>query len=123
MIIQTWHALSKPPQDFPLAFCDGSSIADEDLVEAYSTLQDYQLDAVHDTNGTMHKMWTLHHNPDQRWYYFPEMTSEEFVLFKGYDSRDDCNPRSAHSAFDNRRAYPAANPRTSVEARFFVYFD
>ncbi|WP_245311497.1 CmcJ/NvfI family oxidoreductase [Bradyrhizobium pachyrhizi] len=33
MIIQTWRALSPPPHDCPLAFCDTRSIVDIDLVE------------------------------------------------------------------------------------------
>ncbi|SDD32467.1 hypothetical protein SAMN05216337_10106 [Bradyrhizobium brasilense] len=112
MIIQTWHALSEPPQDFPLAFCDGSSVVDTDLVE--SVFSGY---------GIRHKTWLVHYSPLHRWYYFPEMNSDEFALFKGYDSEDAYNPRSPHAAFDNRCAYPNAKPRKSVEARFFVYYE
>lgn len=112
MIIQAWHVLSDPPQDFPLAFCDGSSVFDTDLV-----------DSVYDRYGVRHKTWLLNYNPSHRWYYVPEMTLGEFFLFKGYDSDDNRNPRSAHSAFDNRRAFPDAKPRRSIEARFFVYYD
>ncbi|MGY3361807.1 hypothetical protein ACVWZK_008470 [Bradyrhizobium sp. GM0.4] len=112
MIIQAWHALSEPPQDFPLAFCDGNSVVDTDLV-----------DTVYENYHVKHKTWLVHYSPVHHWYYFPEMTSDEFALFKGYDSEDDHNPRSAHAAFDNRRAYPNAKPRRSVEARFFVYYD
>ncbi|WOH80391.1 CmcJ/NvfI family oxidoreductase [Bradyrhizobium sp. BEA-2-5] len=110
MIIQTWHALSEPPQDFPLAFCDGSSVVDTDLVES-----------LYDRYNVRHKTWLLHYSPLYRWYYFPEMSAGEFLLFKGYDSDDNHNPRSAHAAFDNRRTYPNAKPRKSIEARFFVY--
>jgi hypothetical protein len=112
MIIQAWHVLSEPPQDFPLAFCDGSTISDSDLVDTY-----------HDRHGIKHGMWRVRYNPLQRWYYFANMKPGEFILFKGYDSRANCNPRSAHSAFDNRPNFPNAVPRRSVETRFFVYFD
>ncbi|MCP1835528.1 hypothetical protein J2R76_003866 [Bradyrhizobium sp. USDA 4532] len=110
MIIQTWHALSPPPQDFPLAFCDGASFHDTDI------------DAVNYASlDTTIKFGFVHFNPAQRWYYFPEMTADELILFKSYDSEVYCNPITAHSAFDNRRAYPNAKPRKSVEGRFFVY--
>lgn len=112
MIIQAWRALSPPPQDSALAFCDSTSILDTDLVE--TTYRRFD---------PTHKMWLLHYSPLQRWYYFPEMTENEFILFKTYDSEDSFSPRSAHSAFDNRRAYPNARPRESIEARFIVYFD
>lgn len=108
MTIQTWHALSPPPQDFPLAICDASSVRDTDI-----DLVDYTL-------GTTLKLGLVHFNPAQRWYYFPDMSADEFILFKSYDS--EVYPNTAHSAFDNRRAYPNANPRESLEARFFVYY-
>ncbi|WP_049815013.1 CmcJ/NvfI family oxidoreductase [Bradyrhizobium sp. WSM2793] len=111
MIIQAWHALSQPPQDFPLALCDGSSILDTDLV-----------DTVYNGHGIRHNTRLLNYNPFHRWYYFPEMTPDEFILFKGYDSEDNCNPRSAHSPFDNHRAYPNAKPSKSMEGLFFVYY-
>lgn len=112
MIIQAWRPLTPPPQDFPLAFCDGSSVADSDLVIAEYKGRPVPL-----------KYLLVRSNPLHRWYYFPKMAPDEFVLFKGYDSEDGRNARCAHSAFDDRRAYPNANPRRSIEARFCVYFD
>lgn len=111
MIIQAWHILSPPPQDFPLAVCDGSSVPDDDLLQIN-----------YNKFGIKHKAWHAYFSDRQRWYYFPEMTSDEFILFKGYDSEDNY-PRVIHAAFDNRRAYPNAKPRKSVEGRFFVYYD
>ncbi|MGY2843427.1 hypothetical protein ACVIWU_006696 [Bradyrhizobium sp. USDA 4509] len=111
MIIQTWQALSPPPQDFPLAFCDGASVHDTDIdVVDYTFL------------GDELKLGIVHFNPAQDWYYFPEMSADELILFKSYDSEARCNPMTAHSAFDNRRAHPSAKPRESLEARFFVYY-
>lgn len=113
MIIQAWRVLSAPPQDYPLALCDASTIHDDDMV-------------VVDFNRNKpgwHKSWSVCFNPDHRWYYFPEMTPDELILWKGYDSATHFNVRSTHTAFDDRRTYPNANPRESVEARFFVYYD
>lgn len=112
MIIQAWRALSPPPQDFPLAFCDASSILPADLFETYQRKY-----------GTSIRTLFLHHNPAHRWYYVPELNSDEFFMFKGYDSDTHYDPRSAHAMFDNRHAYPNAKPRKSVEARFYVYYD
>ncbi|WP_316399102.1 CmcJ/NvfI family oxidoreductase [Bradyrhizobium sp. 33ap4] len=112
MIIQTWCALSPPPQDLPLAFCDGSSVPETDLVVTPLTKL-----------GEIISVWIPYYRPSHRWYYFPEMTQDEFVLFKGYDSDTHYKPRSTHSAFDNRRLYPNAKPRESVETRLYVYYD
>ncbi|MCC8968590.1 hypothetical protein H8A95_41515 [Bradyrhizobium sp. Pear76] len=112
MIIQAWRALSPPPQDFPLAFCDASSIPPADLVHVFQNKYGISIGALFP-----------HYNPAHRWYYLPDMTPDELFLFKGYDSDAHYEPRSAHSAFDNRRAYPNATPRKSIETRFYVYYD
>ncbi|WP_456865281.1 CmcJ/NvfI family oxidoreductase [Bradyrhizobium sp. USDA 4503] len=113
MIVQAWRALSPPPQDFPLAFADASTIYDTNLFE--HTFRSHL--------GKDHKSICLHYGAAIRWYYFSGMHPDEVVLFTGYDSDRHYDPRSAHSAFDNRRAFPNARPRESVEARFYVYFD
>lgn len=112
LIIQAWHVLSPGSQEFPLAFCDGASVFDTDLAAA-----------MYARHGMTHKTWLLHYNPFQRWYYFPNMTQDEFVISKGYDSEDNWNPRSAHSAFSDRHDHPDVSPHESIEARFFVYYD
>lgn len=112
MIIQSWHALSLPPQDFPLAFCDGASVHNADIKVVDNVV-----------HGSALKFGVAHFNPAQRWYYFPEMTGDELILFKGYDSEEHCNPKTVHSAFDNRRAHFNAKARESLEGRFFVYYE
>ncbi|MDI3567435.1 CmcJ/NvfI family oxidoreductase [Bradyrhizobium sp. Arg816] len=113
MIIQAWRVLSPPPQDFPLTVCDASTIPDRDML-----VVDYGRN-----EPGWHKSWSIFHSPAHRWYYFPEMTADEFIMWKGYDSATHYNVRSAHTAFDDRHTYPNAIPRESVEARFFVYYD
>lgn len=63
------------------------------------------------------------YSPHQRWYYFPDLTDDELIMFKGFDTERDCRAGAAHVGFDNRRAFPDAKPRESFEARFFVYYD
>ncbi|WP_245319905.1 CmcJ/NvfI family oxidoreductase [Bradyrhizobium sp. LMTR 3] len=117
MVIQAWRALSPPPQDFPLAFCDASTVRDSDML-----VHDY-VSNTRNEPGSAFKSCALRFSADQRWYYFPEMTADDLVLFKGYDSEEHYKPQAPHSAFDDRRAHPNAKPRESVEARFLVYYD
>lgn len=116
MIIQAWRVLSPPPQDFPLALCDASTVLDTDVVG-----YDYVANTRNEP-GSAYKTCVLRFNPAQRWYYFPNMTADELILFKGYDSEVHYNPQAPHSAFDDRHTYSDAKPRASVEARFFVYY-
>lgn len=111
MIIHSWRALLSP-QDSALALCDGATVLDTDFV-----VLDYSSGA-----GAKYKSCFLNYNPFERWYYFPEMTPDELILFKSYDSEENCNARTAHAMFHNRRAYPNAKPHGTMQASFFVYF-
>ncbi|WFU14558.1 CmcJ/NvfI family oxidoreductase [Bradyrhizobium sp. CB3481] len=112
LLIQTWRALSPGPQDYPLTLCDGSSVADADVVTAAFARDDIAA-----------KVWLAHYNPLQRWYYFPDMSKDEFILFKGFDTETRFNSKVFHTAFDNRLAHPDAKPRLSVETRHLAYFE
>jgi hypothetical protein len=116
IIVQTWRALSPPPQDFPLAFCDAATVARTDLSFAeYVVSNTGQPDSAH-------RDCIVRFNPAQRWYYFPRMVANDLVLFTAYDSEAHYGPMSAHSAFDDRNTFPDAKPRESIEARFCVYY-
>jgi hypothetical protein len=117
VIIQAWRALSPPPQDIPLAFCDANTVGDKDIA-----IIDYVSNAK-DPAGSATKSISFCFDPAQRWYYFPQMTSDELILFKGYDSDTHYRVWAPHSAFDNRRHDHNALPRESIEARFFVYYE
>lgn len=112
-----WRALSPPPQDVPLAFCDIRSVAADDLIVA---------DAIFDPpNGAPEwsfESWVVGHNPAHQWYFFADMTADEAVLFKTNDSdptRAHCVP---HVAFDDPLAPADAPPRISIEMRATAYW-
>lgn len=112
MLVNTWRAISPPPQDFPLALCDSSTVSANDLAPNEYT------DKV---SGSTWWTGPSKYSPLHRWYYFPDMTADELLIWKSYDSEQDY--RVVHSGFDNRRAFPNARPRESIEARFYVYFN
>jgi hypothetical protein len=115
LIIQAWRALSEPPQDFPLAVCDNTTLAVPDICShSWSPKQE---------PGYTFRSSLIQYDAGQRWYYFPKMAGDDLILFRIYDSEIHFNSGAAHSSFDNRRADPDAKARESVEARFFVYFD
>ncbi|WP_377828077.1 CmcJ/NvfI family oxidoreductase [Bradyrhizobium lupini] len=112
MIINTWRAVSQPPQDNSLALCDSSSVLDTDiLVDDYTDKE----------SGFTWKAGLPRYSALHRWYYFADMTPDELIMFKGYDTAQNYNV--VHAGFDNRRAYPNASIRESIEARFYVYYD
>ncbi len=106
-----WRAISPPPQDVPLAFCDARSLDLADLIEA---------EAVFDEPGKPE--WSFEglvvaHNAAHRWHYYPAMTIDEAVLFKTNDSDPARAHHVPHVAFDLPDCPDDAPPRVSIEMR------
>ena len=111
-----WRAITPPPQDFPLAVCDAQSISPTDEVTVTAITAELQGDIVHDTMSYVH-------NPAHRWYYFPDMTIDEVIVFKSGDSDANGAVRVAHTAFTDPTCPPGVPTRASVEMRALAVFD
>jgi hypothetical protein len=111
-IVNLWRPIVGPLRDSPLALCDARSLADGDLVG-----QDL---IYRDRRG---EIYSLHHNPAHRWYYAPDMSRDEVLLLKCYDSLRDGRARfMPHTSFLDPNA-PNPPPRESIELRTLVFFD
>lgn len=109
-----WRNIAHDPVEMaPLGLVDSESIAPRDLAVC---------DLVYvDRTGEIYQGV---YNADHRWYYFPNLTREEAVLIKCYDSLKDGRARfSLHSAFDDPTSLPDPKPRQSIEARALAFFD
>jgi len=111
-----WRVLTPPPQDVPLAVCSARSIAAADLVPA---------DAVFDIAGQPE--WSfesllLRYAARHRWSYYSNMTREEALVFKTFDSDPSQPSQVAHSAFDDAACPAQVPPRTSIEMRAIAYW-
>jgi hypothetical protein len=111
-----WRAITPPPQDFPLAVCDAQSVSASDEVTVTAITAELQGDIVHDTMSYVH-------NPAHRWYYFPDMTIDEVIVFKSGDSEHSGAVRVAHTAFTDPTCPPGVPTRASVEMRALAVFD
>lgn len=121
-----WRALSAPPQDMPLALCEGRSVRDEEgthntKVDVNEIPTGEALFAPIEGEENMSAATIFHHSPDHRWWYFPDMTPDEVVFIKFYDSDHRTAWRCPHTAFrDSSR--PDAHERRSIEYRGIAYF-
>jgi hypothetical protein len=105
--INIWRPIRGPVQNTPLALCDAQSIAQKDLVPT----------------DLKHEVYMVKFNPAHRWFYFPDMETDEVVLIKGFDSMEDGRARfTAHAAFEHPRASAFARARESIEARALVFY-
>ena len=111
-VINVWKPIHHPAEDVPLGVCDAQSIRPEHL---RPTVLKYA-----ERNG---EIYSLLHDPDQRWLYFPRMTPGEAMLLKCFDSESDGRARyTAHAAFEDPSAPSDAPSRESIEVRTLAFF-
>jgi hypothetical protein len=111
-VIQVWRPVRNPVASAPLAIADSQSIAAKDLVGHERRYPD-----------RVGEIYHLKYNPDHRWFYFPNMQTDEAIVFKCYDSMKDGRSRwSAHAAFDDPNSPPNAPARESIEMRTLAFF-
>ena len=110
--INLWRPIRGPLLRSPLALCDAQSLSEENLVGSDLRYPDR-------TGET----YAVTYNPAQRWYYFPQMRADEFVLIRCFDSARQGPARfSAHGAFNDPQTPADAPPRESIEVRTLVFF-
>jgi hypothetical protein len=110
-VINLWRPIRGPLRDAPLAMCDGTTVAPGDLVAS---------DLIYPNRSG--ETYSVKYNPDHRWFYFPEMTAEEALLLKCYDSATDGRTRfGPHTAFVDPTTPHDAPPRESIELRTLVF--
>lgn len=111
-IVQVWRAINQPIQSDPLAICDSRAISEDDLIK---------VERRHP--GRVGETYSIAYNPNHEWYYFPNMTRDEALVFKVYDSATDGRARwSAHTSFPDPTTPPGARPRESLEIRTIASF-
>ena len=120
LVINFWRTvhMDEPLRHLPLAVCDPYSVAPDDVVS--TGLLNFT------PTGRPSNQLGLRHNPEQRWYYYPGMTTGEVLAFKNFQCfKDDARPALRtcfHSAFDEPGTPEGAAPRQSCEYRVGVFF-
>jgi hypothetical protein len=110
-VVNLWRPIRGPLRDSPLALCDAASVAADDLVAS---------DLIYPNRRG--ETYSVKFNPDHRWFYFPEMTADQALLLKCYDSVTDGRARFApHTAFVDPTTPKDAPPRESIELRTLVF--
>ena len=111
--INVWRPIRGPVERSPLVFADASSVQPEDLIATDIKRPD-----------RVGQVYNLAHAPSQRWYYAPQMTRDEVLLIKGWDSLEDGRARfTPHSAVELPETRSDAAPRESIEVRTLVIVD
>jgi hypothetical protein len=108
--------MSGPLKHMPLALCDPTSIDDADIIPT-------ALEGIA-PGGALTYHVSLAYNASQRWYYYPDMTPDEVLVFKLFQlsKNDQSQPYRAcfHTAFEDPTTPADAPPRQSCEHRVSV---
>jgi len=126
LVTSLWRAYSPPPQDWPLALCDGTSIAPEEGVHNYLVRCQSRPDPAAMRAPVAHEeelpaALIFRYAPHHRFYYFPDMSRDEIVILKLHDSDHDQAWFAPHTAFHDE-ARRGARPRHSIEFRSVAYW-
>eukprot|EP00927_Polykrikos_kofoidii_P079723 TRINITY_DN76539_c0_g1_i1.p1 TRINITY_DN76539_c0_g1~~TRINITY_DN76539_c0_g1_i1.p1 ORF type:complete len:376 (+),score=36.08 TRINITY_DN76539_c0_g1_i1:74-1129(+) len=120
--INVWRNIRpEPVAKYPLGLCDSSTVVPEDLV----TFEIHYADRIGEN-------YFAAHSSRHQWYYFPQVTRDEAILIKQWDSTgsgfsETPHPSRAtfslHSAFEDPSSEIDAPDRESIEVRTVVFFD
>jgi hypothetical protein len=110
-IVQLWRPIETIETE-PLAICDGRTIPEKGFITVERRYP-------HRTAEVFH----ISYNPEHKWIYFPQMTPEEALIFKVFDTDAGAGVKyTAHSAFEDPNSPSNAKPRESIEIRALALF-
>ena len=121
-----WRPFSQPPQDWPLAVCDGTSVEDDEgvpnVMVRLAELPDPDNIPEHcEGEDALPAASIFHFSAKHRWWYFPDMTRDEVLLVKFHDSDHSKAWRAPHTSFRDPGVQHAP-PRESIEFRTIAYY-
>ncbi len=127
LITSHWRTFSPPPQDMPLALCDGrTSFGGEEKENTLFIVDEFPqgdaLTAPMEGEDTMLAATIFSYHPSHRWWYFAGMQRDDALLFKFHDSNHDVTWRCPHSAFFDSSA-SGASLRESIEYRSVAFWE
>jgi hypothetical protein len=127
LITSYWRTFSAPPQDVPLAVCDGrTSFGGEEKSNTLFIVDEFPtgdaLTAPVEGEDQMMAASIFSHNPAMRWWYFSNMQADDALLFKFHDSDHNRTWRCPHTAFHDS-SFANANIRESIECRSVAFWE
>lgn len=111
-IIQVWRPIRGNVHADPLAISDGRSIPREGFILQQRRYPNRTAETYH-----------IAYHPSHEWFYFPDMTRDEALVFKVFDSNTGVTEFTAHTAFEDPNTPPDAPARESIETRTFAFWD
>ena len=111
-----WRPLSQTVDDHPLAVCDARTVRRDDLRETVIYGYGAENYSWHDIGIETFSVCESEH---QRWYYYPDMTTDDVLVIKSFDSEGVIGNACPHAAFAHPN--PAGVERRSIELRVLCF--
>lgn len=112
LVVNTWRAVTaEPVQRCPLAVADRNTIPRASL----RSILIGKTPSGQPRGGI--DIYNASYDPQHQWYYYPAMTRDEVLMWKGYDSAEVPARPNLHSAFDDPNTPEHAAERKSIEVR------
>ncbi len=128
LITSYWRTFSPPPQDVPLAVCDGrTSFGGEEKSNTLFIVDAFPRGRGADRAGRGRgqddgRLDLLVLARAHRWWYFAGMERDDALLFKFHDSDHSVTWRCPHTAFHDP-SFADANVRESIEVRSVAFWE
>jgi len=112
--------MQQPLKHMPMCYCDPNTVKKEDLVPC-------EVKGVPFNRGVTPR---LIHTPEQRWYYFPDMSVNEVICFKVFEHMKSTPPPTDpsfkypavfHTAFPDPTMTKKSEKRNSAEFRPWIF--
>ena len=119
MMINFWRTvhMNQPLQHMPLGVLDASSVERDDVIS--TGLKGFT------HSGRITNQLSLRYNADQRWYYYPRMTTDEVLVLNLFECHKTDTGKevynSYHSAFEEPFPTGDVEERQSCEHRVGVF--
>jgi hypothetical protein len=111
-IINVWRPIHHEARDWPLAFADARSVANDDLIPS---------DLIFPRRKG--EIYGVAYNPNQQWRFVPDLQVHEAILIKCWDSDTSLAQFTPHTAFADPTTPEGTPPRESIEFRAIAFFD
>ena len=106
-----WRPIVNTVEKDPLVIMDASTLERADIIDYYPTPE-----------GENGSAAVPLFNPKQRFYYVPQMRTNEVLLLKQLDTRPDKALVAPHTSFQDPTAAADAVERQSIDIRFMCIF-
>lgn len=120
LVLGLWkpRQTANPVHDYPMILCDASTIREEDVCAQYQRFP--VKTPAGETTTVVNVAGSLKHAEAQRWFYYPEQTSDELLIFR---HRTVADPYFANFHAAAKLPLPdGAVTRQSIETRAFLFF-